>query len=153
MRSKSARPPSISRRCENVSHKESGNSLMTSTIAVTVNVPTSTTTCGTVTLKTLTMKGNQSNLNTTVFVAALISSQDHQKNGVHEPLPSAPFGRSGSGRGLKPPPYLLAPCLLLAWSFLAPFGRCGAPPPRGENPRALSASGGCSALGCFVLRF
>lgn len=53
---------------------------MTSTIAVTANVPTSTTTCGTVTLKMSTTKENQSNSNTTGFVAALISSHDHKIN-------------------------------------------------------------------------
>lgn len=73
MRAKRARPPSISRRWKNVFRNESENSLMTSTIAVTVNEATSATTLGTVTLGTLTMKENQSNLNTTEFVAALIS--------------------------------------------------------------------------------
>ena len=84
MRAKRARPPSISRRWKNVSRNESGNSLKTSTIAVTVNVATSTMTRGTVTLETLTMKENQSNSNTTEFVAALISSHDHQNNHKNE---------------------------------------------------------------------
>ena len=81
MLAKRARPPSISRRWKNVSRNESENSLMTSTIAVTANEATSTMDGGTVTLETLTMRGNQSNSNTTGFVAALTSSHDHQKNG------------------------------------------------------------------------
>lgn len=122
MRSKSARPPSISRRWKNVSLNESGNSLMTSTTAVTVNVATSTTTCGTVTLETLTMKENQSNSNTTGFVAALISSHDHQKN-----------GRSGTKV-----PSLLACSLLEPCAGSRPATPAGCCPCRGE----------CSKQGC-----
>ena len=72
MRAKRARPPSNFRHWKNVSRNESGNSLMTSTIAVTADVATFTTNGGAVTLETLTMKENQSNSNTTGFVAALI---------------------------------------------------------------------------------
>ena len=122
MRTKCARPPSISRRWKNVSRNESGNSLMTSTIAVTVNVATSTTNGGTVTLETLTMKENQSNLNTTGFVAALISSHDHQKK-----------DRSGTKV-----PSLLACSLLEPCAGSRPATPAGCCPCRGE----------CSQQGC-----
>ena len=122
MRSKSARPPSISRRWKNVSRNESGNSWMTSTIAVTVNVATSTKTCGTVMLETLTMKENQSNSNTTEYVAALISSHDHQRK-----------GRSGAKA-----PSLLACSLLAHCDGSRPATPAGCCPCRGE----------CSQQGC-----
>ena len=122
MRSKSARPPSISRRWKNVSRNESGNSWMTSTTAVTANVATSTTTIGTVTLETLTMKENQSNSNTTGFVAALIFSHDHQRK-----------GRSGT----KVPS-------LLACSLLEPCAGSRPATPAGCCPYG----GECSQQGC-----
>lgn len=122
MRTKCARPPSNFRRCKNVSRNESGNNLMTSTIAVNANVATSTTTCGTATLETLTMKENQSNSNTTVFVAALISSHDHQRN-----------GRSGT----KVPS-------LLACSLLEPCAGSRPATPAGYCP----CRGECSQQGC-----
>lgn len=95
---------------------------MTSTIAVTVNVATSTTICGTVTLKMLTMKENQSNSNTTGFVAALISYHDQQRN-----------GRSGTKV-----PSLLACSLLAPCAGSRPATPAGCCPCRGE----------CSQQGC-----
>ena len=122
MRAKRARPPSISRRWKNVSRNESGNSLMTSTIAVIVNEVTITMNGGGAMLETLTMKENQSNSNTTEFVAALIFSHDHQRN-----------GRSGA----KAPS-------LLAYSLLAPCDGSRPATPAGCCPYG----GECSQQGC-----
>ena len=122
MRAKRARPPSISRRWKNVSRNESGNSLMTFTTAVTANEATFTTNGGDAMLGTLTMKENQSNSNTTGFVAALISSHDHQRN-----------GRSGT----KVPS-------LLACSLLEPCAGSRPATPAGCSPYG----GECSQQGC-----
>lgn len=127
MRAERARPPSISRRWKNVFRNESENSLMTFTTAVTANVATSTTKCGTVTLETLIMKESQSNSNTTEFVAALILFPMNQSN-----------GRSGTKVPSLLACSLLAPCLVVPRSLRSLRGAFSA---RGKSPRFVGFGG------------